>query len=117
MLIRGNAGLADMAGPIGIVQLASHQLERGLLYFMHMMALISISLGIINLFPIPVLDGGHLMFLTYEAFSRRPPNKKWETYLTYVGATLLITLMAFIIFNDIVNWQTRGDMLNSLSGM
>jgi len=117
MLIRGKAGVGDMAGPIGIIQLASHQLDRGLLYFIHMMALISISLGVINLFPIPVLDGGHLMFLIYEAIFRRPANPKWETYLTYFGATLLIALMAFIIFNDIIHWQTRGDMLHSLSGM
>lgn len=114
MLINKEASFKDMAGPIGIVQLASFELGRGLLNFFNIMALISISLGVINLFPFPVLDGGHLVFLIIEAIIRRPLDKRVEGYLNQAGALVLILLMAFIVFNDVSHWQTRVDFLNNL---
>ena len=114
LLINKEASFKDMAGPIGIVQLASFELGRGLLNFFNIMALISISLGVINLFPFPVLDGGHLVFLIIEAVIRRPLDKRIEGYLNQAGALVLILLMVFIVFNDISHWQTRVEFLNNL---
>ena len=117
MLINRDATLKDMAGPIGIVQLASFELDRGVLNFFNIMALISISLGVINLFPFPVLDGGHLVFLLLELLLRRPLDKRIENYVHQAGALVLILLMGFIVFNDISHWQSRVEFLNNLKKM
>jgi len=115
MLINGQAGLKDMAGPIGIIQLASFQLNRSILNFLDMMALISISLGVINLFPFPVLDGGHLALLLIEAVRRKKLDRKWETAVNNIGAAILISLMVIIIINDIINWESRVQLLQNLT--
>ena len=113
-LFSGNASLADLSGPVGIVQVASHQLDSGIANFLALLALISITLGFINLLPIPVLDGGHLMFLLYEAlFSRKVP-KKIEMALMNTFTLLFIALMFFVLFNDIVNWSDRSDLLKTM---
>ena len=113
-LIKGKASVKEMAGPIGIVQFASFTLSRGWVHFLDIMAMISISLGIFNLFPIPVLDGGHLVFLTIEAIQRKPVSKKWETIINNMGAVLLIGLMILVVFNDISTWTSRINLLHSL---
>jgi regulator of sigma E protease len=115
MIFSGKASLKEMAGPIGIVQFASFSFSRGILQFMNIIAMISISLGVINLFPFPVLDGGHLIFLLYEAVFRKPVNKKWEVIITNIGAAVLVSLMVFIVANDVVHWKTRIELLKKLS--
>jgi len=115
MLVNGQAGLKDMAGPIGIIQLASFQLSRSFLNFLDMMALISISLGVINLFPFPVLDGGHLLLLLIESIRRKRISQKWETAVNNIGAAVLISLMVIIIINDIINWESRVQFLQNLT--
>ena len=77
--------------------------------------MISISLGVINLFPFPVLDGGHLVLLTVEAIRGKPMSKKVEMVINNIGAVALITLMVFIILNDVINWGARVDFLKQLS--
>jgi regulator of sigma E protease len=114
MLINHQVGLKDMAGPIGIVQIASSQLQKGFIYFLNIMAVISISLGIVNLLPFPALDGGHLLFLLIEFILRKPLNPKILTYINQISMAILITLMVLIIFNDIINWGTRVSLLNKL---
>ena len=114
MLIHREAGLKDMAGPIGIVQMIGYGWDQGLLWFLKIVAMISISLGVFNLFPIPVLDGGHLMFLGIEAVRRKPIDKKWEMVITNVGASVLIGLMVVVVLNDLVHWQSRVELLKRI---
>jgi regulator of sigma E protease len=114
MLFTGKATVKDLAGPVGIVQIAAAQLHTSFFAFLGLMAFISISLGVINLFPLPVLDGGHLVFLAIEGVRGRPLNKKAETIINNVAATLLIGLMVFIVFNDVVNWSSRVDILKEV---
>ncbi len=97
-----------IGGPILIFQLAGEQAAQGVLSFLNFMAVISISLGIINLFPIPVLDGGHLVFLGVEAIRRKPLNEKTVMLAQKVGLVLILMLMAFATYNDIMRWLT-GD--------
>lgn len=116
MLFSGGASLKQLTGPIGIVQFASFQFGESLSQFLNVMAMISISLGVINLFPFPVLDGGHLVFLGIEAVRRKPVSQKVEILISNIGAAILITLMVLVVFNDIRFWQFRSDFFKSLMG-
>jgi regulator of sigma E protease len=111
MLFSGQAALSDVAGPIGIIQIVSFQLSRGVLYFLNIMALISISLGVINLFPFPVLDGGYIALLLYELISRKAVNKNVEDIMNKAGMAVLVTLMVLVVINDCVNWGHRVEIL------
>ncbi|MCI0706437.1 MAG: RIP metalloprotease RseP [Ignavibacteriae bacterium] len=93
----------SVGGPIKIAQFATRSAEVGLVSFLGFMALLSISLALINILPFPALDGGHLMFLIYEAvFHREIPNKI-KIALQQAGFFLLLVFMAFVMYNDIVN--------------
>jgi len=93
---------SELGGPILIAQLAGQQMEVGWINFIYFIALISINLGILNLLPIPVLDGGHLVFFTVEAITRRPVSMKVREMAQQVGLFLLIALMFFVFYNDIM---------------
>ncbi|MBA4374076.1 MAG: RIP metalloprotease RseP [Thermodesulfovibrio sp.] len=90
-----------IGGPIMIFQMAGQQASQGAMNFFTFMAVISINLGVLNLFPIPVLDGGHLLFLGIEAITRRPMNEKVVAISQRIGLVLLLSLMAFALYNDI----------------
>ncbi|SDK82632.1 regulator of sigma E protease [Maridesulfovibrio ferrireducens] len=92
----------SIGGPIMIAQAIKQQSERGLLELLQFTAFISINLGLLNLLPIPVLDGGHLLFFGLETILRRPLNEKLQNAATRIGLLLLFSLMAFAIFNDLV---------------
>lgn len=94
----------SLGGPIMIVQMAKDSAESGIISFLSFMAIISINLAILNLLPIPVLDGGHLMFFTVEAITRRPVSVKVREYANMVGLTLLIMVMFFAFYNDIMRF-------------
>lgn len=111
MLVFQQVGLKDLAGPIGIVQLASFQYQKGLIYFLNIVAMISISLGVANLLPFPVLDGGHLLFLMIEFIFGRPLSKDVLVRVNQFGAMVLIFFMVMIIANDVMNWQARNILL------
>ncbi len=83
-----------------IANLAGQQLEAGWLNLWSFMGVLSINLGIINLFPIPILDGGHLVFFSIEAMRNKPISLKSQEILQQVGIVLLGTLMVFVIYND-----------------
>jgi len=74
----------------------------GLGAYLSYLALLSVSLGIFNLLPLPVLDGGHLLYYLYEAFTGRPPAPQWLAVMQRVGLAFLVALMAFSLFNDVV---------------
>ena len=95
-----------IGGPIFILQMAGEQASRGLLDFFFFMAVININLGILNLLPIPILDGGHIVFLSIEAIRRKPLSEKIIAISQRVGIAALITLMAFAFYNDIMRLIT-----------
>jgi len=100
-MLTGNMGTDNLSGPIGIAQMAGNTAQAGFVPFMYLMALLSISLGVLNLLPIPVLDGGQLTLLGLEAIRGKPLADRTEN-LVYTGGALMVgALMIFAIFNDI----------------
>lgn len=95
-----------IGGPILIVQMAGEQAARGALNFFLFMAIISINLGVLNLLPIPILDGGHILFLGIEAIRRKPLNEKVIAVAQRVGLAIILTIMAFALYNDIIRLIT-----------
>jgi regulator of sigma E protease len=95
-----------IGGPILIFQMAGQQASQGVMNFFTFMAVISINLGILNLLPIPVLDGGHILFLGIEALRRKPLSEKVIMISQRIGLALLLMLMAFAFYNDIVRLIT-----------
>jgi len=100
-MVQGKVPAKDIGGPILIVQAAGQQARLGLEYLLHFMAVISVNLGVLNLLPIPILDGGHLFFFAIEAVLRRPLDIRHREIAQQIGLVVLITLMAFAFYNDI----------------
>jgi len=100
-MIRGSGDSSQLGGPIRIAKISGQVAEFGILPFISMMAYISISLGLINLFPIPMLDGGHLMFYGIEKVLGRPLSQKVQEVFFRIGLFLLLSLMFFTTFNDL----------------
>jgi regulator of sigma E protease len=100
-LFTGNLSLSNLNGPIGIAQTASSTAEKGLIDYLAFLSLVSISLGVVNLLPIPMLDGGHLLFYCIEAFLRRPLSDETQETALKLGMGFLFFFMIFAIGNDI----------------
>ena len=100
-MITGSADSSQLGGPIRIAKITGQVAEYGIIPFCSIMAYISISLGLINLFPIPMLDGGHLMFYFFEKIFGRPLSQKTQEGFFRIGLFLLISLMLFATFNDL----------------
>ena len=100
-MIFGKADTSQLGGPIRIAKISGQVAEFGFLAFISMMAYISISLGLVNLFPIPMLDGGHLMFYAFEKVLGRPLSQKTQEGFFRIGMFLLLSLMFFTTFNDL----------------
>ncbi len=100
-MITGKADTSQLGGPIRIAKISGQVADVGLLAFISMMAYISISLGLVNPFPIPMLDGGHLMFYAFEKVLGRPLSQKTQEGFFRIGLFLLISLMFFTTFNDL----------------
>jgi regulator of sigma E protease len=103
-MLTGNMGTENLSGPIGIAQMAGNTAQAGFIPFMYLMALLSISLGVLNLLPIPVLDGGQLTLLGIEAVRGKPLSEKTENVIYTGGALMVGALMIFAIFNDIARF-------------
>lgn len=99
-LITGDVGIQNLSGPISIAKGAGTTADYGLIYFLGFLALISVNLGIMNLFPLPVLDGGHLLFFAIEAVIRRPVPEKVQEISYRIGSAAILSLMLVAIFND-----------------
>lgn len=100
-LITGDVSVKNLSGPISIAQGAGTSAGYGLVYFLSFLALISVNLGIINLLPLPMLDGGHLMYFTIEWITGKPVSENVQEWGFKIGAMLLFTIMSIAIFNDI----------------
>lgn len=92
---------SELGGPILIAQLAGEQMREGWINLTYFIGILSVNLGILNLLPIPVLDGGHLVFLTIEAIRRKPMEEKAQIIAQQIGLAFLGTLMIFVFYNDI----------------
>ncbi len=97
----------DLGGPIMIAQMAGQHAKAGILSLLYFMGIISVNLGILNLFPIPVLDGGHLLFITMEIILGRPVSMRKIEIAQQVGLCLLISLMIFVFYNDLTRIFTK----------
>ena len=100
-MISGKQSSDSIGGPIAIAEHAGKAAEAGINNYLTFLALLSVSLGILNLLPIPVLDGGHLMFHAYEAISGNPPSERMLVIANQIGLFLLICLMGFAFYNDL----------------
>lgn len=104
LIVSGIVGAENLQGPLGIAQMSGDTASDGLLSFIELIAFISTSIGFLNLLPIPVLDGGHLVMYAFEAVFRRPPNMKVVQVAMTMGLMLLLSLMVFSTFNDLVRF-------------
>ncbi len=103
-LVRRTLPMGTMGGPIMLFVIAEKSAKLGAAYYFHTMAMISVNIGMINLLPIPVLDGGHLFFFLIEAISRRPPSIRLRTYANTFGMAVLMCLMLYTLGNDMLRF-------------
>ena len=103
-MFTGNMGTENLSGPIGIAKMAGDTAQAGILPFMYLMALLSISLGVLNLLPIPALDGGQLTLLGVEAIRGAPLPDKVENFVYATGTVMILFLMVFAVFNDVARF-------------
>lgn len=100
-LFQGDRSTDELGGPLRIAQLAGQTAQQGLHSFVHFLAILSVNLAIINLLPIPVLDGGHLTFLTLEAIMRRPLSSRQREVFQQIGLAIMLLIMVLVTFNDL----------------
>jgi regulator of sigma E protease len=100
-MLTGDASLKNLSGPITIADYAGQSAERGIAYYIGFLALVSIGLGVLNLLPVPLLDGGHLMYYLFEGLTGRPVSELWLRWLQRGGALALLLLMTLALSNDI----------------
>lgn len=106
-LISGRAGLKDLGGPILIAQMSGESARGGLAVFISFMAFISVNIGFLNILPIPVLDGGHLVYIGIEALIRRPLPSKLKLWIQQAGMVLLLLVMVLVMKNDVMRLVQR----------
>jgi regulator of sigma E protease len=102
-LITGQVSPKNLMGPLGIIQISGQAAKAGIAALLQLLAILSVSLAVINLLPFPALDGGHLVFLLIELVTRRRISPVWQERITTGGFILLMALMAFVLYNDAVN--------------
>jgi regulator of sigma E protease len=107
MLI-GEASVRHLSGPLTMAEYAGKSAQLGLAAFLNYLALVSISLGVLNLLPIPVLDGGHLMYYLWEGLTRRRPSLAWTGWLQRLGTAFVLLLMLIALRNDLLRWLEGG---------
>jgi regulator of sigma E protease len=100
-MITGDVSLKNLSGPVAIADFAGKSAQTGLIGYLEFLAFVSVSLGLMNLLPVPVLDGGHLVYFLWEAVTGKPVAGAWLERLQLVGLSLLLALMALTLFNDI----------------
>ena len=103
-MITGNMGAENLSGPVGIAKMSGEAFSAGFLPFLYLMAILSISLGVLNLLPIPVLDGGQLTMLVIEAIRGEPLPARVENFAYTLGALMVGFLLVFAVTNDIFRW-------------
>lgn len=121
-LLTGEVSHKQLSGPIGIAEIAHKAIERGFEAYLSMLVLISINLGVLNLLPVPVLDGGQALLFTIEGIKRSPVSLRTREIVQQVGVTVLVLLMGLAFWNDLSrhltrHWSTLLDWLRSSAGL
>ena len=101
-IFTGDISIKNLSGPVSIAQYAGYSASAGFARFLDFLAIVSISLGILNLLPIPILDGGHLMYYFIEVVRKKPVSEETQEFATRIGMILLFTLMGVALYNDIL---------------
>jgi len=113
-IITGRRSVKELGGPLKIAQVAGQQASLGLVDFVGLIALLSINLGFINLLPVPVLDGGHLLFYGIEAVRRRPVSPRAQDWAFRGGLAFILALLIFTTVNDLGSfgvWERLGRLI------
>ena len=100
-MLVGEASVKNLSGPLTIADYAGQSVQQGLAYYLGFLALVSVSLGVLNLLPLPMLDGGHLMYYLFEGVTGRPVSELWLARLQRGGIAVLLMLMSLALFNDV----------------
>jgi len=98
-------GPRELSGPLGIAQMVTKATQEGLAYVLYLMGIISTGLGLFNLFPIPILDGGHIFLYTIEGILRRPLNRRTMQIANAVGFSLILTIFLYASYQDVLRWR------------
>ena len=114
-LATGRLSLKTISGPIGIMAMTGTAAKMGFVYLIHLTAVLGISLAVINLLPIPALDGGHLLFLLIEVLRGKRVSPQVQERVTQIGFMLLILLMVLVLYNDILNLQVIDRVKQALN--
>lgn len=107
-MMRGRGSINDLSGPVGIVSAIGEAAGYGLENFLTLLALLSVNLGVMNLLPLPALDGGKLVFIAWEGITKKPVSAKVQEYTSLAGLLLLLGLMLFATYNDLLRLFTGG---------
>ena len=114
----GEVSRRQLAGPIGIAEIAGNAFQRGWETYLSIMVLISINLGILNLLPIPILDGGQALLFIVEGLKRSPLSLRTREVVQQIGLTVLLLLMGMAFWNDLSrHWSKLVDWLRSGTGL
>ena len=108
MLVSGQVGVDQLSGPVGVAEVMADTAKYSMISFFQLVAFISINLGVMNLLPLPALDGGRLLFLIIEAVRRKPVPPKYEGYIHAAGLVLLLALMVYVTGQDILRIVAGG---------
>ena len=100
-MLQGDISVKNLSGPLHVGEIANDTLEAGVLSFISFIALLSISLGVINLLPIPMLDGGHICYYIFEVFRGKPLPDSVQNFAAQVGIFILLGIMMLAMYNDI----------------
>jgi regulator of sigma E protease len=100
-MIIGQASLKNLSGPVTIADYAGQSVRLGLAYYLGFLAIVSVSLGVLNLLPLPVLDGGHLMYYLFEGVTGRPVSELWLERLQRGGVAIMLMMMSLALYNDV----------------
>jgi regulator of sigma E protease len=113
-LISGQLSPKNLMGPLGIIQVSGQAAKAGIAALLQLLAVLSVSLAVINLLPFPALDGGHLVFLLIELVTRKRISPVWQERITTGGFFLLMALMVFVLYNDVINLSILDKLKNIL---
>jgi regulator of sigma E protease len=100
-MLVGQASLSNLSGPLTIADVAGRSVQLGLTQYLDFLAVVSVGLGVLNLLPLPLLDGGHLMYYLFEGLTGRPVSEIWLAWLQRAGASMLLLLMSVALYNDL----------------
>jgi len=105
-LISTASGWQQLSGPLTMAEYAGKTADQGWRPFIQFLALISLSIGLLNLLPVPMLDGGHLMYYLWEFVTGSPPSQLWLERLQVLGLSVVALMMFTALFNDVLRWLT-----------